>query len=233
MFDFSNQVVLVAGAGGNLGSAVAAAYYQAGAKLVLGERHPKQLQAFYQGDPRVQVVAVDLLDPEQVEQYIYSAVERFGHIDVLANTVGGFRKSRLQETDPEQWDFVFNLNLKSAYLLSRAVILQMLEQGSGKIVHVSARAARNGSAGQAAYSASKSGLIRMVESLASEVKDNGITVNCVLPGTIDTPQNRQDMPKADHGKWVAPEAIADAILFLTSEAARAVTGAALPVYGRS
>lgn len=233
MFDFSEQVVLVAGASGNLGSAVAAAFYQAGARLVLGERHAEPLQAQYDGDPRVLVVPVDLLKPDQVETVVYAAVEKFGRLDVLANTVGGFRTSPLQDTDPEQWDFMFNLNLKSAYLLSRAVVLQMLEQGGGRIVHVSARAGLKGGARQAAYSASKSGLIRLVESLSSEVKDRGITVNCVLPGTIDTPENRQEMPKADHSKWVPPQAIADVILFLASDAARAVTGAAIPVYGRS
>lgn len=233
MSDFKNKVVLVTGAAGNLGSAVANAFYQAGANLVLADRRTERLQAAYGDDPRVLVRDRDLMDPEQVEAYVFTAVEKFGRVDVLANTVGGFRTHRVQEMTPEQWDFMFNLNLKTAFLLSRAVVLQMLEQGGGKIIHVSARGGLSGGSRQSAYSASKSGVIRLVESLSNEVKDQGINVNCILPGTIDTPQNREDMPKADHSKWVSPDAIADVFLFLASDAARAVMGAAIPVYGRS
>jgi NAD(P)-dependent dehydrogenase (short-subunit alcohol dehydrogenase family) len=109
----------------------------------------------------------------------------------------------------------------------------MLERGSGRIVHVAARAGLSGGANMAAYSASKSALIRLVESLSAELRHKGINVNCVLPGTLDTPQNRQEMPNADYSKWVPVEALADVIAFLASDAARAVTGAAIPVYGRS
>ena len=114
-----------------------------------------------------------------------------------------------------------------------AVAPWLVQQGSGRIINVAARAALSGVPTLGAYCASKSAVIRLTETLAGELKDHGISVNCVLPGTIDTPQNRKDMPRADFSKWVAPRAIADAILFLASDAARAVTGAALPVYGRS
>lgn len=233
MFDFTEKVVLVTGASGSLGSAVTEAFHAAGANLVLGDRSVQRLENKYGDDPRVLLQPVDLLNSEQVEAYIYAAVERFGKIDVLANTVGGFRASRVQDMSLEDWDFLMNLNLRSAFILSRAAVLQMRAQGYGKIVHVAARNALQGSARVAAYSASKSGLIRLVESLSAEVKDAGINVNCVLPGTIDTPQNREERPDADHDKWVPPAAIAEVILFLASEAARAITGAALPVYGRS
>jgi NAD(P)-dependent dehydrogenase (short-subunit alcohol dehydrogenase family) len=128
---------------------------------------------------------------------------------------------------------MLNLNARTAFVLSRAVAPHMLEQGSGKIVHVAARAALEGGARASAYSVSKSGIVRLVESMAAELRQDGINVNCVLPGTIDTPQNRQAMPKADHSRWVSPQAIADVMLFLASDAARAVNGAAVPVYGRS
>ena len=108
----------------------------------------------------------------------------------------------------------------------------MLRAGKGRIINVAARAALQGAARLAAYSASKSAVVRLTESLAAELKDNGITVNCVLPGTIDTPQNRQASPREDFSRWVPPDAIADVILFLASDSARAVTGAAIPVYGR-
>jgi len=128
---------------------------------------------------------------------------------------------------------MFKINLHTTLNACRAVTPELLRNGRGRIVNVAARAALTGVPTLGAYCASKSAVIRLTESLAGELKDHGITVNCVLPGTIDTPQNRKDMPQADFSKWVAPTAIADAILFLASDGARAVTGASLPVYGRS
>jgi NAD(P)-dependent dehydrogenase (short-subunit alcohol dehydrogenase family) len=128
---------------------------------------------------------------------------------------------------------MMNLNARSAFVLSRAVVPAMLAQGSGRIIHTAARAAFKGGSRAAAYGASKSAVVRLVESLAAELRHEGINANCVLPGTIDTPQNRRDMPDADHSRWVAPEALADVFLFLASDASRAISGAAIPVYGRS
>jgi NAD(P)-dependent dehydrogenase (short-subunit alcohol dehydrogenase family) len=178
--------------------------------------------------------SVDATDAESVAGAVEQALERFGRIDVLANTVGGYRAGTpVHETPLETWDFMLDLNARTAFVASRAVVPCMLEQRFGKIVHVAARAALKGSAKASAYSVSKSAVVRLVESLAAELRYDGINVNCVLPGTIDTPQNRKAMPKADHSRWVAPEAIADVILFLASDAADAVNGAAIPVYGRS
>jgi NAD(P)-dependent dehydrogenase (short-subunit alcohol dehydrogenase family) len=238
MADFSDRVVLVTGAGGSLGSAVARTFYAGGARLVLAERSPEKIAAalpeIAQDADRALVQAADLTDAASVEALVQAALERFGQIDALANTVGGYRAGTpVHETPVEQWEFMLSLNARTAFLVSQAVIPPMLERGSGHIVHVAARAALSGGAKMAAYSASKSALIRLVESLAAELKHSGITVNCVLPGTIDTPQNRAEMPKADFSKWVAPEAIADVIAFLASDAAQAVQGAAIPVYGRS
>jgi NAD(P)-dependent dehydrogenase (short-subunit alcohol dehydrogenase family) len=125
------------------------------------------------------------------------------------------------------------LNLRSVFNMCRAVVPVMLDQGGGRIVNVSARAALEGKAAMGPYCASKAGVITLTETLAAENKHNGINVNCILPGTVDTPQNRAAMPDQDHDTWVPPEALADVIVFLASNAARCVTGAAIPVYGRS
>jgi NAD(P)-dependent dehydrogenase (short-subunit alcohol dehydrogenase family) len=169
-----------------------------------------------------------------VRAAIGGVIERFGRIDVLINAIGGYRAGQpVHETPLETWDFMLNLNARSLFVISQAVAPHMLAQKHGKIVNVSARAALSGGAKMAAYSISKSAVVRLTESMAAELKDDGINVNCILPGTIDTPQNREATPDADFDRWVKPEAMADVILFLASDLARAITGAAVPVYGRS
>ncbi len=238
MFDYTDRVVIVTGAAGNLGSAVVRAFESTGAKLVPVDRSPDRLthlfpEMVYSPDHYL-AVSVDLTDVDAVQRMVEETVRRFGRIDALANVAGGFRAGTpVHETAFETWDFLLDLNARTVFTVSRAVIPSMLEQGSGKIVNVSARAGLKGGAKSAAYSASKSAVVRLTESMAAELKKEGINVNCVLPGTIDTPQNRQAMPNADHSRWVKPEAIADVILFLASDAARAVHGAAIPVYGLS
>ena len=152
---------------------------------------------------------------------------------MLVNTVGGYRGGKpVQEADPADWDFLFNINVRTTLNCSRAVIPQMLKQGRGKIINVASRDALNGNAGYAAYSASKSAVLRLTEALAAELKAMNINVNCVMPGTIDTPQNRAAIPNGDFSKWVEPGAIVDVIQFLVSDASRAIHGAAIPVYGK-
>ena len=231
------RVVIVTGAAGNLGSAVAQAFQAAGAKLVLVDRAADRLQRLFpdlvDSPNYFLATSVDMTDADAVEAMVDEAVKRFGRVDVLANTVGGFRAGTpVHETPFETWDFLLNLNARTVFTASRAIIPHMLRQGSGRIVNVAARAALKGGTMMAAYSVSKSGVMRLTESMAAELKKDGVNVNCVLPGTIDTPQNRKAMPKADHSRWVKPEAIADVILFLASDAAGAVQGAAIPVYGK-
>jgi NAD(P)-dependent dehydrogenase (short-subunit alcohol dehydrogenase family) len=238
MFDFSNRVVIVTGAAGNLGSAVGKAFHVAGAKLILLDHKPDRLPQLFpelaDSDDHFLASPVDLTDADAVGKMVGETLERFGRIDVLVNAVGGWRGGKaLHETSLDTWDFLMSLNARSMFIASRAVVPAMLEQGQGKIVNVAARAALRGLARSAAYSASKSVVVRLTESMAAELNNHGVNVNCVLPGTIDTPQNRQAMPQADHSRWVPPEAIADVILFLASEAAWAINGAAVPVYGRS
>jgi NAD(P)-dependent dehydrogenase (short-subunit alcohol dehydrogenase family) len=234
MTDLTDRVAIVTGAGGNLGQAVAQRLQAAGARLVLAERDADKVRALFPPGDRVLIVPADLTDPASVAGLVEQAMARFGQIDILANTVGGYRAGTpAHETPVETWDFMLTLNARTAFLISQAVVPPMLARGQGKIVHVAARGGLEGSAKHAAYSASKSALIRLTESMAAELKHSGINVNCVLPGTIDTPQNREAMPKADYSKWVAPDTIADVMMFLASDAARAVHGAAIPVYGQS
>ena len=234
MADFQGKVVIITGAAGNLGQAVASTFGQAQARRVLVDRATGRLAKLYPDTDDLLMDNLDLGDEPPARQLVDAAVQRFGRIDVLVNTVGGFAGGRpVHEDGSAIWEQMFRINLHTTLHACRAAIPVFLRQGVGSIVNVGARAALTGVPTLGAYCASKSAVIRLTESLAGELKDRGINVNCVLPGTIDTPQNRRDMPNADFSKWVPAAAIAEAILFLSSDAARAVTGAALPVYGRS
>lgn len=236
MADLKGKTVIVTGAAGNLGQAVAAAFSQAGARRVLVDRSTGRLQALYPptSADTLLLEGIDLAKQQDAQRLVETALGKFQRIDVLVNAVGGYAGGKpVHEDDAANWERMFRINLTTTLNACRAAVPAMLRQGGGRIVNVAARAALSGVPTLGAYSASKSAVIRLTESLAGELKDSGIGVNCILPGTIDTPQNRADMPSADFSKWVAPAAIADVILFLASDAARAVTGAAVPVYGRS
>jgi NAD(P)-dependent dehydrogenase (short-subunit alcohol dehydrogenase family) len=238
MSDFTGKTALITGVTGNLGGAVARAFLAAGANAVLPDRGQgrvaKALGQAWDPAHALAVEGVDATDPDAAERSVRSGLERFGHLDILVNTVGGYRGgTSFAEMSLEDWEFLMNLNAKSMLVTTRAVVPAMQNQGSGKIVSVAARAGLSGAAKLGVYSASKAAVIRITEALSSELKDLGINVNCVLPGTLDTPENREMMPKADPGRWVSPEAITDVILFLASESSRAIHGAAIPVYGRS
>jgi NAD(P)-dependent dehydrogenase (short-subunit alcohol dehydrogenase family) len=237
MREFDGKVVVVTGAAGNVGRAVAAAFAAQGASLALLDRNEEGLGAARADLPPASQVALfptDLLDPASVGATVAAVTSQLGAIDVLANVAGGFTMGPpLHETSDEDWDFMMNLNARSVFNMARGVVPGMLAKGDGRIVNVSARAALAGKGNMGPYCASKAAVITLTESLAAEHKHAGINVNCILPGTVDTPQNREAMPDADHGKWVAPAALADVIVFLASDASRCVTGAAVPVYGQS
>jgi len=236
MCNVVGQVVMVTGAAGNLGSAVARTFGVAGARLVLvdrtADRLPRLFPEWVDSPDHYLATSVDLTQEEAVKAMVEEALQRLGRIDVLVNVAGGYQAGApLHETPWEVWERMININVRTMYEVSRAVIPTMLKQGSGKIINIASRAALQGAARQGPYSAAKSAVLRLTEAMAAELKNQGINVNCVLPGTIDTPQNREAMPKADPSRWVKPEAIAEVILFLASDAARAVHGAAIPVYG--
>lgn len=237
MLNLKDRIVIVTGAAGNLGQAVARAFLAASSHLVLVDRRPDRLPTLFpelvDSPDHVLATGVDVLDTSAVEAMVEATVERFGRIDVLANTVGGYLAgAKVHETTMDAWDGSLDLNARTAFILSKAVVPVMLEQESGRIIHVAARTGLEGSSRQLVHSVAKSAVIRLTETLSEELKSSGINVNCVLPSTIDTPDNREMMPKAKFDRWVEPEAIADVITFLASGAARAITGAAIPVYGK-
>ena len=225
----NDRVAIITGADGNLGRACLASFAALGAKLVAvhhGAAPPTDKAE------RLVLGGVDLADENAARAVVEATLARFGRIDVLINTVGGFRGGTPVVADVlATWDLMLAINLRTALLACRAVLPAMLARSEGAIVNVAAGAALNGPAGLAAYSASKAALLRLTESLAQETRGRGVRVNAVLPGTIDTPQNRAAMPDADPAKWVKPDALADVIAFLASDQARAVTGVGLPVTG--
>ncbi len=237
-FDFTDRVVVITGAAGNVGMAAARAFAALGAKIALVDRSPGRLPELFPdlaASPNHYTASpTDVTDAESVTNAVKEIHGRFGRIDVLVNTAGGYRAGTpLHETPLGDWDFMLNLNARSVFVMCREVIPHLLKQGKGKIVNIASRAALSGDAYHAAYSVSKTAVVRLTESMAGELKDAGVNVNCIMPGMIDTPQNRAAIPDADFNKWVSPEAIADVILFLASDGARAINGAAVPVYGRS
>jgi NAD(P)-dependent dehydrogenase (short-subunit alcohol dehydrogenase family) len=238
MSDFSDRVVVITGTTGNLGTAVARKFIVSGAKMGFLERSPDKIKKIFpetvNAPNQYLVQQVDVTNPDSMEQTANELLRKFGRIDILVNTVGGYRAGApLHQTPLDTLDFMLNLNARSVFVSCQAFIPSMIENNYGKIVNVSARPGLIGVRNAAAYSASKSAVIRLTESISSELKHKGINVNCVLPGTIDTPQNRQATPDTDFNRWVSPESIADVILFLVSDVSSAIHGAAIPVYGRS
>ena len=231
----SAPVVVITGAFGVLGHAVARSFAARGAQLALLDvtpQPPPDLRADFGAAPLV-FGGVDLSHMEATRRAMAATAMRFGGIDVLVNVAGGFRWEKLEDGEPETWDQLYAMNLRTAVVCCKAVLPAMLERGAGRIINIGAgAAAARAGAGMGAYTAAKAGVQRLTESLSEELKDRGITVNAILPGTIDTARNRADMPDADFSRWVVPEAIAEVIVFLTTDAARAVTGASIPVSGR-
>lgn len=226
MTQFKDKVVLVTGAAGALGAAVVDHFAAAGATLAQLDIAP--IDNTHWSAP------CDLTSAEDTARAVAEVVTAFGRIDVLANIAGGFTMGdSVHETSAETWDFMFNLNARSVYNTAQAVVPIMQRAGSGRIISVGARAGLRGGGAMGAYSAAKSVVHRLTESMAEELKGEGINVNAVLPSLIDTPRNRADMPDADFSQWVRPESIAGVVGFLASEAARDVHGALLPVEGLS
>ncbi len=221
----SDRTIVITGAAGALGRVVAERFRAHGDTLALLDLIETDQHAEY-------FACCDLRDAEACQAQVERIRDRFGHIDVLLNIAGGFEMGEpVYATRTEVWKRMFDINVWTMINMVQAVVPVMRAQGRGKIVNMGARAALRGSALMGAYAASKSVVMRLTESLADELGEDGINVNCILPSIIDTPRNRQDMPDEEHARWVSPDAIAHTMEFLASEASDAMHGAALPVDG--
>ena len=218
------KVVVITGGGGALGRTVVPAFSQAGATVVLIDRDPASAQT-----GGLVPVKADVTDENDVRGAMTDVIQQTGRIDALVNLVGGFATGRVADTDLSLWERMLSLNLTAAFVLSRAVIPHMTQRRAGRIVHIAARAATDPFPGAAAYIVAKSGLVGLIRALATELAGSGVTVNGVLPTTIDTLANRKSMPDADSSKWVKPESVAQTLIFLASEEAGQVNGGLIPV----
>jgi len=234
MFDFSERVIVVTGAAGNLGRAVAAAFLDAGGTVcALDHRQGRLAELLPESNEKLHIYdGVDITDRNAMQALQERILAEVGSVDVLVNTVGGFTMGeRVDQISVETWGRMLDINVQSFLNAAAAFVPAMVSAGRGKVVTVGSGASHKGSAKMGAYAAAKAAVLRLTESMAAELRPSNIQANCVLPGTIDTPQNREAMPGADFEKWVTPEQIAHAILFLSSSAADQITGAALPVFG--
>jgi NAD(P)-dependent dehydrogenase (short-subunit alcohol dehydrogenase family) len=222
------KVVVVTGASGALGKVVAEAALARGARVGGVDYAASQIPA---AANRIELGEIDLSDAAQAKKAIDAVASHFGRLDALINIAGGFAFEAVAEGDPKTWQRMYALNVLTALNASRAALSHLADSSSARIVNVGAMGALQAGAGMGAYAASKAGVHRLTEALAAEWKGK-ITVNAVLPSIIDTPANRASMPKADFGKWVTPQELANVILFLASDAASPITGALLPVSGR-
>jgi NAD(P)-dependent dehydrogenase (short-subunit alcohol dehydrogenase family) len=232
---FENQTIVVTGAAGNLGRAVAASFHATSARLILVDASMEFLNNGFPGDDdRLVKVAVDLLDRVATLNALAKVHAEFGKIDSLVALAGGFHMGdAVHDTPDDKWDLMHDLNVRTLIHSAAAVVPHMIEQGGGNIVTVGANVALKGVAGMGAYCASKSTVMRLTETMAGELRDKAINVNSVLPSIIDTPINRADMPDVDPALWVAPTDLAAVIMFLCSPQASAVHGALVPVVGLS
>jgi NAD(P)-dependent dehydrogenase (short-subunit alcohol dehydrogenase family) len=231
-YDFSKKVVLITGGTGALGRMLIKKFLKSGAVTISSFHNEKDAEKLKIGNSKVELIALDILQEEQLLERIPKLVKKFGTINILVNVVGGyFGGKNTNDLSEGEWDKMMNLNLKSAFLISKHVIPVMVSGEGGKIVHISSRTGQKSEGGDSAYAASKAGLIRFVESAAQEFKDSGININCILPTTIDTDANRKAMPNSDFSKWLSTEDLANVILFLSSSGARVINGSAIPTYG--
>lgn len=232
-YDFTNKIVLVTGGTGALGRAITTAFIASDAIVVSSYVVDSEIEQLKKESKSVvELIKADVTKEQEVEKLVSNIISNHGRIHVLVNVIGGYLGGKsVSELDEKEWDLMMTMNLKSAFLISKHVIPQMVSSKYGKIMHVSSRTGLKSSGYDSAYAASKSGLIRLVESLSEEVKESNINVNCIMPSTIDTEANRRAMPTADPSKWVKPQDLANVVLFLCSDEANVITGAAISTYG--
>jgi len=224
-----DKIVLVTGANGGLGSSVTQAFLDAGAIVIGASRNIRQSEF---DSATFTAISADLSSGQGARELIEELLSKFGRLDVLAYTVGGFAGgSAIADTDDPTFQNMFDVNLYSTFYLLRAAIPALRQSQAGRVIAIGSRAAVDPGANVGAYSASKAAMVSLIRTVALENQDVGMTANIILPGTIDTAENRKAMPKADFSKWVQPKSIASLMVWLASEAGKDVNGAAIPVYG--
>lgn len=224
-----NRIVLITGAHGGLGSVITEGFLAAGASVV-GVGRSIQPSAF--AHAKFTAMPADVTRGDSTRDLVDAVIARFERIDVLVHVMGGFAGGELiDNTDDATWDKMMNLNLRSAFNIARAVLPHMRKRKQGRVIAIGARSAVEPKAYLSAYCASKAALVSLIRTVALEGREDGITANVILPGTMDTPANRADSPEADYSKWVPPAKVASLALWLASEEASQVSGAVIPVYG--
>jgi NAD(P)-dependent dehydrogenase (short-subunit alcohol dehydrogenase family) len=235
---FSGKVVLVGGGTGGLGRAVSLAFLNEGANVIVTYRNQKEFDALKSAatanGSSLEGYSTDVTDESAVRELLGKILSQYGQLDALVNAVGGYSGGvPLWELESKIFDQMLALNLRSGYVLARAIVPAMLKQKSGVVINIASKAAFDHAGGAAAYVASKAAAVAMMDSLAADLKGTEVRVNSILPSIIDTETNRKAMPNADFSQWPKPEEIARVVLFLCSDDAKLIHGAALPVYGNS
>jgi NAD(P)-dependent dehydrogenase (short-subunit alcohol dehydrogenase family) len=229
--NLNGKRVAVTGGFGALGVATVNGLQAAGARVAAIDRAPGPPAGVAIGDAKA-FGGVDIGDAAAAKATIAKAAEALGGLDALVNIAGTFRWEKVADGGLDTWDFLYNVNLRTAVAASKAALPFLVEGKSASIVNIGAMGALKAGTGMGAYAASKAGIFKLTEALAEELKEKDITVNAILPSIIDTPPNRADMPKANFAHWVKPGEIAAVIAFLLSDDARAITGALIPIAGR-
>lgn len=232
-----NKIAIITGGTGGLGKSVVSAFLREGASVYTTYIDKNQLDATSDLKERYGEVLLlgkaDVTKERDMSKVVERVIRKFGRVDCLINIVGGFGMASLIETDEALWNKMMDMNLNSVFVSSKAALPQMMKQKYGRIINIGARPALSGCKNMSAYGASKAAVLNLTQSMADELSDYNINVNAIIPGTMDTPRNRKDMPKADFKKWVDPEEIADVIVFLCSNGGNKISGAILPVYGKT
>jgi len=233
-YNFSNKVVLITGGTGAFGRTLVKRFLDTGAKTIASFRNETEAVKLKRVNPQVEIIKLDISSEKEILKAVPILIRKFAKIDILVNTVGGYLGGKnVTQLGEGEWETMMNLNLKSAFLISKHVIPIMKSGNGGKIIHVSSKTGLKSDGYDSAYAASKAALIRFVESISLEFREDKISINCILPTTIDTEANRRAMPNADFSKWLSSEDLANVVLFLSSSDSKVINGAAVQTYGLS
>jgi len=233
-YNFSNKVVLITGGTGAFGRTLVKRFLDTGAKTIASFRNETEAVKLKRVNPQVEIIKLDISSEKEILKAVPILIRKFTKIDILVNTVGGYLGGKnVTQLGEDEWEAMMNLNLKSAFLISKHVIPVMKSGNGGNIILVSSKTGLKSDGYDSAYAASKAALIRFVESISLEFREDNININCILPTTIDTEANRRAMPNADFGKWLSSEDLANVVLFLSSSDSKVINGAAIQTYGLS